>query len=74
MHNIARSAASAALALFLATGTLLATTTLVAPAFAQAAPQSANLTQPQLRGPCFNDRALSRFFALANAHGGDLSA
>ena len=37
MHNIARSAASAALALSLATGTLLVSTTLVAPAFAQAA-------------------------------------
>jgi uncharacterized membrane protein YgcG len=48
MHNIARTAASAALALSLATGTLLVSTTLVAPAFAQAAPQSANLTQPQL--------------------------
>ena len=48
MHNIARSAASAALALSLATGTLLVSSTFVAPAFAQSAPQSANLTQPQL--------------------------
>ena len=48
MHTFARTAASAALAVALATGTLLVSTTLVAPAFAQSAPQAANLTQPQL--------------------------
>jgi hypothetical protein len=48
MHTFARSAASAALAIALATGTLLVSTTLVAPAFAQSTPQAANLTQPQL--------------------------
>jgi hypothetical protein len=48
MHTFARSAASAALAIALATGTLLVSTTLVAPAFAQSTPQASNLTQPQL--------------------------
>ena len=48
MHTYARSAASAALAIALATGTLLVSTTLVAPAFAQSTPQASNLTQPQL--------------------------
>ena len=48
MHTFARTAASAALAVALAAGTVLVSTTLVAPAFAQSAPQSANLTQPQL--------------------------
>jgi hypothetical protein len=48
MHTFARTAASAALAVALATGTLLVSTTLVAPAFAQSTPQSSTLTQPQL--------------------------
>lgn len=48
MHNFARSAACAALALSLSTGTLLVSSTLVAPAFAQSASQSSNLSQPQL--------------------------